>query len=182
MRFDAVVGRNVLSGHTDKAGVCAVLHACLRDTGRLSLAEVVPRRAQRLSALVDPATLGEELVARLQAVEDAMYQADDDPLVNWDAPDLEAILRAAGFESWTSLSVETQDEERRITEDALARWFDAQAANRRPSYAQHLLKCLSAAEVARVEACYRQQLRDQIVPWRTSWVYVTATPVPLTLT
>ncbi len=182
VRFDAVVGRNVLSGHTDKAGVCAVLHACLRDTGRLSLAEVVPRRAQRLSALVDPATLGEELVARLQAVEDAMYQADDDPLVNWDAPDLEAILRAAGFESWTSLSVETQDEERRITEDALARWFDAQAANRRPSYAQHLLKCLSADEVARVEACYRQQLRDQIVPWRTSWVYVTATPVPLTLT
>ena len=184
VRFDAVVGRNVLSAHADKAGVCAVLHACLRATGRLSLAEVVPRRAQRLSALVDLTNLGDDLAARLQAAEDAMYQADDDPLVNWDAPDLEAVLRAAGFEVRTPLCAETQDEERRITEDTLARWFDGQAApaNRRPSYAQHLLKRLSANEVARLEAGYRQQLRDQIVPWRTSWVYVTATPVPLTLT
>ena len=124
------------------------------------------------------------MAARLQAAEDAAYQSDDDPLVNWDAPELEAILRAAGFELRTPLCVETQDEERRITEDTLARWFDdpTRRANRRPSYARHLLKCLSANEVARVEACYRQQLRDQIVPWRTSWVYVTATPVSLTLT
>ena len=91
-------------------------------------------------------------------------------------------MRAAGFELRTPLCVETQDEERRITADTLARWFDVQAANRRPSYAQHLLKCLDADEVARVEACYRRQLRDQIVPWRTAWTYVTATPVPLTLT
>ena len=181
VRFDAVVGRNVLSGHADKAGVCALLRACLRDAGRLSLAEVVPRRAQRLSALVDLANLGEDLAARLRRAEDAVYEADDDPLVNWDAPDLEAILRAAGFELRTPLCVETQDEERRITAETLARWFNAQAANRRPSYAHHLLKCLSADEVTRVEACYRQQLHDQIVPWRTSWVYVTATPVPLTL-
>ena len=184
VRFDAVVGRSVLSGQADKGGVCAVLHACLRDTGRLCLAEVVPRRAQRLSALVDLTQLGEDVAGRLQAAEDAAYRMEDDPLVNWDAPALETILRAAGFELRAPLGVETQDEERRITEDTLTRWFDDQAhrANRRPSYAQHLLKCLSANEVARVEACYRRQLRDQIVPWRTSWVYVTATPVSLTLT
>ena len=184
VRFDAVVGRSVLSGQADKGGVCAVLHACLRDTGRLCLAEVVPRRAQRLSALVDLTQLGEDMAGRLQAAEDAAYRADDDPLVNWDAPELEVILRAAGFELRAPLGVETQDEERRITEDTLTRWFGdpTRRANRRPSYAQHLLKCLSANEVARVEACYRQQLRDQIVPWRTSWVYVTATPVSLTLT
>ena len=182
VRFDAAVGRNVLGGQADKGGLCAVLHACLRDTGRLCLAEVVPRRAQRLSALVDLTPLGDELAARLQAAEGAVYEADNDPLVNWDAADLEAILRAAGFELRTPLCVETQDEERRITAETLARWFDVQAANRRPSYAQHLLKCLDAHEVARVEACYRRQLCDQIVPWRTAWTYVTATPVPLTLT
>ena len=184
VRFDAVVGRSVLSGRSDKAEACAVLRGRLRDTGRLCLAEVMPRRAQRPSALVDPSSLGAELAARLQEAEDAAYRAVDDPLVNWDAEELEAILRAAGFELRTPLCAETQDEERRITEDTLVRWFDGQsgAANRRPSYAQHLLKCLSADEVARVEACYRQQLRDQIVPWRTAWVYVTATPAPLILT
>ena len=182
VRFDAVVGRSVLSGQADKTGLCAVLHACLRDTGRLCLAEAVPRCAQRLSALVDLASLGEDLAARLRRAEDAVYEADDDPLVNWDADDLEIILQAAGFELRTPLCVETQDEERRITAETLARWFDAQAANRRPSYAQHLLKRLDAADVARVEACYRRQLGDQIVPWRMAWIYVTATPVPLTLT
>ena len=184
VRFDAVVGRSALSGQPDKAEACAVLRGFLRDTGRLCLAEVVPRRAQRPSELVDPSPLGAELAARLHEAEDAAYRADDDPLVNWDAADLEAIVRAAGFELGAPLCVETQEEERRITEETLARWFGSQsgAETRRPSYAQHLLKCLSADEVARVEACYRQQLRDQIVPWRTAWVYVTATPAPLTLT
>ena len=184
VRFDAVVGRSVLSGLPHKAEACAVLRGCLRETGRLCLAEVVPSLAQRPSALVDPASLGAELVARLQDAEDAAYRAVDDPLVNWDAADLEAILRAAGFELRTPLCAESQDEERRITDDTLARWFGCQpvSTNRRPSYAQHLLKNLSAEEVARVEACYRQQLRDQIVPWRTAWVYVTATPAPVNLT
>jgi len=184
VRFDAVVGRSVLSGQLDKAAACAVLRGCLRDTGRLCLAEVVPCRAQRPSELVDPSPLGEDLAARLHEAEDAAYCADDDPLVNWDAADLEAIVRAAGFELRAPLGAETQEEERRITDDTLARWFGSRpaAATGRPSYAQHLLKCLNADEVARVEACYRQQLRDQIVPWRTAWVYVTATPAPLTLT
>ena len=117
---------------------------CLRDTGRLCLAEVVPRRAQRLGPGRSGA-LGAELVARLQDAEDAAYRAVDDPLVNWDAADLEAILRAAGFELRTPLCAETQDEERRITDDTLARWFGCQpvSTNRRPSYAQHLLKNLT---------------------------------------
>ena len=184
VRFDAVVGRSALSGMPDKAEACAVLRGCLRDTGRLCLAEVVPRLAQRPSALVDPSSLGVELTARLQEAEDAAYSAVDDPLVNWDAADLETTLRAAGFELRSPLCAETWDEERRITEDTLVRWFGGRsgAAGQRPSYAQHLLKCLSADEVDRVEACYRQQLRDQVVPWRTAWVYVTATPASLTLT
>ena len=184
VRFDAVVGRSLLGARPDKAEACAVLRGCLRDTGRLCLAEIVPRRAQRPSALVDPSPLGAALTARLHEAEDAAYGAADDPLVNWDAADLEAIVRAAGFELPAPLGVETGDEERRITEETLARWFDAQpgAAHGRPTYARHLLKSLSADEVARVEACYRQQLRDRIVPWRTAWVYVTATPAALTLT
>ena len=184
VRFDAVVGRSALSGQSDKAEAAAVFRRCLRDTGRLCLAEVVPRCGQRLSSLVDLLPLGLELAARLQNAEDAAYRAVDDPLVNWDASDLEAILRAAGFELRAPLCVETQDEERRITDDTLARWFGGQtvATNRRPSYAQHLLNSLSADEVARVETCYRQQLRDQIVPWRTAWVYVTAAPNPMDLT
>ena len=109
------------------------------------------------------------------------------PTTRWSTgtpPTWRRSCASAGFELPAPLGVETRDEERRITEETLARWFDAQpdVTHGRPSYARHLLKSLSAAEVARVEACYRQQLRDRIVPWRTAWVYVTATPAPLTLT
>ena len=184
VRFDAVVGRSVLGGQANKAEASAALRGCLRETGRLCLAEAVPRRAQRPSELVDASPLGVELGERLRKAEDAAYRSVDDPRINWDAADLEAILRAAGFELRGTLGAETQDEERRITEDTLARWFGSRSGvpNGRASYAQHLLKFLNADEVARVEACYRQQLSDQIVPWRTAWVYVTATLAPLTLT
>ena len=97
VRFDAVVGRNTLTKCADKTGALAQMRVCLRPGGRLSLAEVVPRHAQRLSALADLTELDSDLVARLRAAEEMMYQAPTDALVNWDVPDLEAALVAVGF-------------------------------------------------------------------------------------
>src|SRR5262249_18455281 len=142
--------------------------------GRLSLAEVVPRQAQRLSALVDLTELGSDLGARLQAAEDAIYHTPDDPLVNWDLPDLTAALHAAGLLLHTALAYETHTEERRLSTAHLARWFTVSVGPGRPTYASRLLDCLSAAELQRVEVCFRRQLLDQIVPWRTTLVYVVA--------
>src|SRR5262249_52639936 len=82
--FDAVVGRNTLTKCADKTGALARMHACLRPDGRLSLVEVVPRHAQRLSALVDLTAYDDDLAARLQAAEATMYQTPTDALVNWD--------------------------------------------------------------------------------------------------
>jgi putative ATPase len=174
VRFDAAVGRNVLTRHDEKTAVLTCIHSCLRTGGCLSLAEVVPRQAQRLSALVDITELGPELASRLQAAEEAIYHAPDDPLVNWALPELQAALLAAGFALQGALRYETQEDERRITAAQLARWFTVSATQARPSYANRLLACLAAEELQRVEACFRRQLLDQIVPWRTTLVYVTA--------
>src|SRR5262249_10048631 len=117
-----------------------------------------------------------DLGTRLQAAEDAIYHAPDDPLVNWDLPDLEAALHAAGLLLHTALAGETQEEERHLAAAHLARWFTVSAGSGRPTYASRLRACLSAAELQRVEACFRRQLLDQIVPWRTTLVYVVASP------
>jgi hypothetical protein len=69
---------------------------------------VIPRRAQRLSALVDPTELGPDLTARLQAAEDAIYHDPDDALVNWDLPELEAALLTAGFQLQGKLRYDTR--------------------------------------------------------------------------
>src|SRR5262245_42748747 len=174
VRFDAVVGRNALTRYADKTAALVQMRTWLRDGGRLSLAEAVPRQAQRPSALVDLTELGSDLGVRLQAAEDAIYHAPDDPLVNWDLPDLEAALHAAGLRVHTALAYETQDEERYLTAAHLARWFTVSAGPGRPTYVSRLSTCLSAAELQRVEACFRRQLLDRIVPWRTTLVYVGA--------
>jgi putative ATPase len=158
------------------------MHACLRPGGRLSLAEVVPRHAQRLSGLVDLTALDSDLVARLRAAEEMMYQTPTDPLVNWDVPDLEAALMAVGFTLVAALQSDTQVEERRITAAHLERWLSVARDDRqRPSYASCLLTQLTAVELQQVEACMRRQLLDHIVPWQTPLVYITAaaSPIPL---
>jgi putative ATPase len=174
VRFDAVVGRNALTRCTDKTGALAQMRACLRPGGRLSLVEVVPRHAQRLSALADLTALDSELAARWQAAEEAMYQIPTDVLVNWDVPDLEDALVAAGFTLLAALQCDTQTEERRITAAHLERWLSVSAEPERPSYASRLLTHLSTAEVQRVTGCLRHQLLDQIVPWQMRLVYITA--------
>jgi putative ATPase len=176
VRFDAVVGRNALTRCVDKTAALVRMRACLRPGGRLSLAEVVPRQAQRLSALVDLTELGSDLVARLQAAEAAIYQTPDDPMVNWDVPDLEAALLAAGFVLLSPCWYDMQEEERRITAAHLERWLTVSPERERPSYARRLLPHLTAEELQRVQVCFRRQLLEQIVLWRTTLVYITAAP------
>jgi putative ATPase len=176
VRFDAMVGRNVLTRCVDKTAALACIRAYLRKGGRLVLAEVVPRWAQRLSVLIDVSELVPDVVERLRTAEEAIYQDADDPLVNWDMQELESALRAAGFKTQGRLLPETQEEERRITAAHLARWFTSSTEGSRPSYASRLLTHLSPEELQPVEACFRRQLLDQIIPWHTTLVYVTALP------
>jgi putative ATPase len=174
VRFDAAVGRNVLTRCADKPAALGAMRAYLRDGGCLSLAEVVPRRGQRLSALVDLAELEPELQSRLHTAEAAIYDDAKDPQVNWDIVDLEAMLLTAGFALRGALTADVQEDERHITAAHLMRWFSSAGERSRPSYADHLLAQLTAEELQRVERCFRRQLLDQVVHWRTTLVYVIA--------
>ncbi len=177
VRFDAALGRQVLTRCADKTTALAGLRACLQPGGRLVLSEVIPRHGQRLSDLADLTELDDDLVARLRDAEAAMYQTPDDARVNWDVPELEAALQQAGFELLAPLEREVQDEERHISAAQLARWFAVpEQSGRQTSYAGYLLMRLSSEELARVETCFRRQLQDQVKPWRTTLVMIRATP------
>jgi putative ATPase len=176
VRFDAAVGRQVLMRCEDKAKALAGLRACLQPGGRLVLSEVIPRHGQRLSELADLTELDADLVSRLREAEAAMYHMMDDARVNWDVPELEDALRQGGFELLSPLEREIQEEERHISAALLARWFAVpERAGRQTSYAGQLLTRLSADELTRVETCFRRQLQDQVLPWRTTLVTIRAT-------
>jgi putative ATPase len=177
VRFDAAVGRQVLTRCKDKVKALAGLRSCLQPGGRLVLSEVIPRHGQRLSDLADLAELDTDLVSRLREAEAAMYHMPDDARVNWDVPELEAALRQAGFELLAPLVPEVWDEERHLSAAQLARWFAMpERMDRHTSYAGHLLTHLSTDEWMRVERCLRRQLQDQVLPWRTTLVTIRATP------
>jgi putative ATPase len=171
--FDVILGRNSLIQKSDKAAAVHAMATLLAPRGRLSLAEVLPRRGQRLYHLVDLSALNPDLRQRLAAAEEAIYNNAADPMVNWDASDLEHMLHAAGL-SETQVVVETDSGQQRITAELLQRWFTIVETKGRPSYAQHLLRQLTEPELAQVQTLFEAKLHGQWVDWATAIAYVSA--------
>jgi putative ATPase len=176
-RFDAVVGRNALTQQADKVEAARCIAAMLRPGGVVSLVETIPRHTQRLYDLVNHAPLDDDLARRWVAAEESIYAASDDPMVNWEAKDLQAVFEAAGFGSMR-VRAEQRTAEVRITPTLLTRWFalphDVPTDGQRPSYAQHLLARLTPEETMQVQALLERSLRGQVVTWSTTVAYLLA--------
>jgi putative ATPase len=182
LRFDVVVGRNVVGPLRNKAETFGLLAALLLPGGRLSLVETMTASSQRLYRLVDLSSLGEDLRQRLEQAEEMIYASADDPLVNWGVGDLEDALEQAGFRD-IGVQVEMQTAERLINQESLDRWFALAPTGAsltrpvhgiRPTYAQHLLAQLTADEIMTVQALFRRQVSGRPVAWQTHLAYVSA--------
>jgi len=171
IRFDAIVGRNVVGSLAGKAGGLRLLAGWLRPEGRISLAETVVGRAQRLYQLLDLSPLGDDLRERVIQAEEAIYANPDDPLINWEAAALETALHQAGFRE-IQLWPEVQEAEMLVSAATLERWFEVDESRERPSYAQHLLRQITADELGQVQALFQRQLAGQTVAWRTHLAFV----------
>jgi putative ATPase len=177
VRFDAVVGRNALTRRADKVAAVRHIAAVLLPGGLISLAEAIPRHAQRLYDLVDRTSLDDGLAQRWVASEEAIYADEGNPMVNWDAGDLEAAFETVGL-GRVRARVERHTSEVRITSALLARWFllprDPSAGDQRSSYAQHLLARLTPEEMMLVRALFDRNLRGQVVSWSSFVIYLVA--------
>ena len=100
-----------------------------------------------------------------------IYSDPADPMVNWDVEDLLIACQAAGLEIVESES-EGESAERRITEADLKRWFAPAPAGERLSYADHLLKAITPAEMEQVQPLFERQLKNQIVTWASTTLYL----------
>jgi putative ATPase len=173
VRFDAIVGYNALIECVDKADAAQLLRHLLAEGGVVSLAERIPRHTQRLYQLVALADLGPHLVERIIQGEEAIYRQADDPLVNWDVPELKMWWEEAGFALQTE--VDEEKSELQVTMSMIDRWFTPSTTDR-PSYAQHLAALLSQAEIARVRDLFQRQLLNQMITWRSRLVHLAAKP------
>ncbi len=185
LRFDAIVGRNALLRSPNKRDALAQLKTLLADDGWLALAERIPRHTQRIYALLDCSSLGDELAARFQAAEEAIYADPTDDLVNWDEETVGiALAELWGDDAGVTIgeSVSESVIELQVTPAVVARWFGESVADRpngvrpdgvRPTYAQRLAERLSTAEVDAVKALVERQLLQQRVQWRSRTALVT---------
>jgi putative ATPase len=172
VQFDCILGRNALLHESDKAGTVQSLIPYLRPQGLLVLAETIPRHAQRLYRLLDCTGLEKKLYKRWVEAEESIYTQAPDPMVNWDEQDLVALFEAAGLT--VQMHREETQTEIRITPALLDRWFSQQDKDPRPTYANHLASSLSAREVATLRDLFTQQLRNQIIPWKSTTAIIKA--------
>ena len=172
VRFDLIVGRNSLTRHAHKAAAACLLESLLLPGGAVSLAEAIPRRAQRLYALVDTTALGMELSRALREAEEAIYADAADPMTNWDADDLRKAFVQAGLDP---VRVETVEMIRQypVTRGLVDRWFSEEASSR-PSYAQHLARKLPAEAIAEIRGLFERQLVGSVCKWRSTVAFLLA--------
>ena len=173
VRFDCILGRNILTNKERIAGVPPALARHLLPGGRLVLAQAIPRHIQRLYALIEWGR-DAKLRDKVMAAEEAIYSDPADPMVNWDESDLIAALEAAGL-SDVRMIVEEQTEERLITTAHLDRWFGGGAEDGRSSYRERLLAGgLTTAEAVKIERLFRAQLMEKSVKWNGRLAYLQA--------
>ena len=173
--FDWMVGRNLLAGdQADKTLAIAALRSLaerLTPAGAIALAEAVPRYTQRLYRLVLAEAIESDLYQRWVEAEEALYQDQADPMLNWDAIDLLPQFEAVGFAA--TVELERTQTDYQITAAVLDRWFtpdhDRLSAGRlsagRLSYREQLSRFLNEAEVKAVQALLGRTLINQVVAW-----------------
>jgi putative ATPase len=173
--FDCIVGRNAFTRNIGWSKIVERLSSGMREGGRIALAQVVPQHSQRLYKLCDSSSLPAAVVDRVGEAEEKIYVNSKDSLVNWDEDTLLLVLQEAGFEN-VRITSELQVESRRITDDHLDRWFGengSDEAGERPTYAMRLAAGgLDEEEIGQVKDAYRMQMRNQIVKWTSTMIFV----------
>ncbi len=179
MKFDRILGRNVVLTGAPGNLALSQLTPLLFPDGRLCLVLSVPRHGQRLYELVEWEGVDEALRVKVRQGEEAIYQDERDPLVNWDEQDVVAWFAAAHLRL-THQQLTTQTEQRRLTHAHLERWFgEGLLADARPRYSQRLRSAgLTPAELEQVATLYRRQLSDQTVTWHTTHLFICGEPMP----
>jgi putative ATPase len=170
LKFDAILGRNVLMAASDKAAIVQILIDRLHPQGTIGLIEAFPQQTQRLYQLLPSTVLTKALQRKLQQAEEKIYNDQTDPKVNWNEHDLKQITENCKLQ--TRLTTIVQTATLLVTPGLLNRWFDQTATT--ASYGNRLATTLAAKELEQVEQAFRQTLTHQSVSWQQTYILLIA--------
>jgi putative ATPase len=173
LRFDCLLGRNVLMSETDKKEIAKLWLPLLAPKGTLVLAESIPRLNQRIYQLLPKSLIATQLRQQWQIAEEAIYQDPHNSLFNWDETQLQLALEATGFA--VQLQVERTTIQRYFSPGLLDRWF-APASDKSPSYGDRLSLYLTPEQIRTIQSTLTQYLSGKTIPWSMAIAFVQASP------
>ncbi len=172
IRFDAVIGRAVLSRYADKKAVLEQIVGILTDNGVLALAENVPAEGQRLSEYIPEQRLDADLRKRQLAAEEKIYLDTENIRTNWGMETLLDTVREA------ELLLERHTQIRFLNEVLISsrkidEWFTLNSGEK-ASYADQLSSELTIPEIEQIKGVLLSELTGKVVQWKTSWLFFKA--------
>jgi putative ATPase len=171
LRFDCLLGRNVLMSEADKQRIAKRWLPLLAPKGTLVLAESIPRHNQRIYQLLPQGLIASQLRQQWQAAEEAIYQDPQDLLFNWEEAQLQLALEAAGFT--VQLQVEWAIIQRYLSPGLMDRWF-AQSSDSSPSYCDRLSLYLTPEQIRTLQSTLTRYLSGKTIPWSMAIAFVQA--------
>lgn len=165
VRFDRIVVRDRFThGLADLPLFLDGIRDFLNESGRLIVAQRVPKNGQRLVDLV-PA-LPESLCHKVRAAEEQIYANPDNSMVNWSAADWEPILKASDLRIVYTVQTPIFSQ-RTIQRAQLNKWFKPSVADAPLTYVDFLAQeGLSLEDIAEVKNAYTTQLVNQTIDWK----------------
>jgi putative ATPase len=170
VRFDAAVGRNILTRETNKRNLIERILKFLRPGGILALAETVPSESQRISSLSEPWNL-EQVKKILAGAEAALFGDNDDPMVSWNSASLEKELGAIQGTA-VSVSVQSENPARRITPQEIDFWFRTTDKKGRLSLGDRIIKFSDEQTLTSIKSFFHRKLDYQEVLWKSVTAFI----------
>jgi putative ATPase len=183
--FDAILGRNLLTRVTDRAGALRLLASRLAPGGRAVLAETVPSLGSRLFETAGTEDLPGPLAAKIREAEERLYGWDragsrgrkggaGGGTLAWGEAELREALAESGLADG-EVSVETFEENRLVTERNVALWFgplypkgtEAAAEGASGPYGTLLDGILDTAEQEELKKWISRRIAGKTLPWKT---------------
>jgi putative ATPase len=178
VRFDTIVGINVLGKCADRTALVTRLAPFLTDNGTLAIAEQVPSLGQRVSELCDLSLLAEERRSAFVETEAALFADAANPMVNWDDRTLAANLGQVDGIS-AQVTIDTQTPQRRLTGEDIEHWFRDSAAGEPASLGTRLRQRLDAEGIEALRRFLHSRLANRNHRWKTvvCWVKIVRSAV-----
>ncbi|MEM6452653.1 MAG: AAA family ATPase [Cyanobacteria bacterium P01_D01_bin.105] len=166
--FDGIIGRNALMPINDKITAIQQLSQLLNHGGKIVLAESIPRRNQRLSALLSPLNTDKSLIEQIIAAETLLYNNSADAMLNWDISDLHSAFHTADLNC--EIEVATFQTQLFITKEILSQWMATDS-----KYVECFRQQgISEKMIQTIRNCFFQQLKNETVPWHRSIAFISA--------